>query len=155
MNNTDETSELDVNFVIPWIKSQAETTKTLLKVANTVVVVYYAICFFAAVGVKFPETRSFWLGLPRSLGQGVEEGSAVVAVGALNALSSIFFVNRGVSLGIHIVVAVTVLLSRVSLSHIIFLCLYPVVLGVRGRLEANMKIYKVAIDKLEIISKCS
>jgi hypothetical protein len=146
----------DIDFILPWIQKQADTTFLYIQIVNTLLSVFYVICLLGSTGVNFPEARSFWLGLPASLAASIEK-DYVIVLAALNVLTSVYIGWTGhLSLGLHITFCL-IAFSRgtFSCSLICFTALYIIGLVLKRAFANHLAVYAESILRLNRIHENS
>ena len=141
----------DLEFVLPWIKKQANTTRSHIRIVQTLLYIFYGICFLGSIGLDFPETRSFWLGLPGILASSIEKDPAIV-LAALNVVSSVYLGWTGNwNLGLHMTLCAIAGLRATTFVFFIFCTLYVIGVVLNRVLMNNLAIYAESIERLHRI----
>lgn len=140
----------DIDFILDWIQTQIKTTRANIRIVDTVLFVFYFIFFLGSIGFEFPETRSFWLGLPRSLAAS-SRIDPVIVLGSLNVLVNVYLgLTRRLSFGLHITVGlITVLRGTFSFSLTIFASLYVMGELLKRGFRNSLAIFDESIDRLK------
>jgi hypothetical protein len=149
----------DLLFFEIWLNQRWEQLKLLAKSLKIFVITWYAIFALANLGLRFPETTSFILSLPRKVSNlcvTEVDRSFIIGTGGVNIL----LIAAGILLSWRWGHALFVLEAGVMVSlvpverywrHFVYLDMLPIYVIASQRIQGHIDLVERGIEKVRVI----